>query len=88
MFPGTICSVGDLKSIQAKRPKFIAENHTLTVGERERFADEGGMLSLIFVDDHLGFNINDDAARDAGISISSNLLKLASAVIRKTDGGG
>ena len=78
-----------LETSRTKQAIFWKVPLTVTmVGERERFADEGGMLSLIFVDDHLGFNINDDAARDAGISISSNLLKLASAVIRKTDGGG
>ena len=79
------CSVSDLKNIFKKRPKFIAENHTLTVGDKDGFANEGGMLSLIFVDEHLGFNINDAAARDAGISISSNLLKLATVVISKTN---
>jgi hypothetical protein len=55
----------------------------LLVGEVERFARRGGMINFIEVDQKIRFEINEEAAKQAGLRISSQLLKLATIV----DGG-
>jgi len=49
----------------------------LTVGEMERFAETGGMINLVKEADKIRFQINDVAAKNAGLKISSKLLSLA-----------
>lgn len=49
----------------------------VTVGDGADFAARGGMIGLIKTDNHLGFEINLDAANQANIKISAQLLKLA-----------
>lgn len=50
----------------------------LTVGETERFIESGGMINFILVGTKVRFQINDAAAKHAGLKISSKLLNLAS----------
>jgi len=52
----------------------------LTVGDDARFLDEGGIVRLRRVDGRMRFDINADAARRAGLRISSQLLQLAASV--------
>ncbi len=52
----------------------------LLVGESDDFAREGGMINFIKVDNKIRFEINDAEARQAGLKISSKLLKLATIV--------
>lgn len=52
----------------------------LLVGEVERFARRGGMINFIEVDQKIRFEINEEAAKQAGLRISSQLLKLATIV--------
>ena len=52
----------------------------LTVSDIEGFAEAGGMLGLVQNDDRLQFEVNRDAATEAGLRLSSQLLKLARAV--------
>jgi YfiR/HmsC-like len=52
----------------------------LTVGEREGFAQAGGMINLVLRQNHVAFEINVDAANRAGLKISSKLLSLATIV--------
>jgi YfiR/HmsC-like len=55
----------------------------LTVSEIEDFARLGGIIGLVRSGDRLRFEVNLDAARDAGLELSSQLLKLASIVWQK-----
>ena len=50
----------------------------LTVGETDNFIGDGGMIYL-FIDEEnkVRFQINNDAAKKAGLTISSKLLSLA-----------
>ena len=52
----------------------------LTVGAAPTFTRDGGMIRLYTEDNRLRFVVNMANARKAGISISSNLLKLATRV--------
>ena len=49
----------------------------LTVGDDPRFLDAGGVVRLRQVDGRMRFDVNADAARRAGLRISSQLLQLA-----------
>lgn len=51
--------------------------HILTISEFAQFAQRGGIINFIIVDNKIRFEINPGAARDAGLKISSKLLKLA-----------
>jgi hypothetical protein len=52
----------------------------LTVGDMEGFAHQGGMINFIMKQRKVRFEINADAAEQAGLKISSKLLKLATIV--------
>jgi len=49
----------------------------LTVGEGAEFLQRGGMISFVIREQTIRFLINDEAARAAGLRISSRLLALA-----------
>lgn len=49
----------------------------LTVGESEGFCDAGGMINFVLVNRQVHFDINNEAAKSAGLKISSKLLMLA-----------
>ena len=49
----------------------------LTVGEREGFAQEGGCVNFYLEGKRVRFEINPEAAKRAGLKISSKLLRLA-----------
>ena len=52
----------------------------LTVGEFGGFAELGGVINFISERNKVRFEINTDAARSTGLTISSELLKLAKLV--------
>lgn len=52
----------------------------LTVGESNEFAQRGGSLALVTRDHRVNFTINAGALRRAGISVSSQLLQLATVI--------
>jgi hypothetical protein len=58
----------------------LAGSPVLLVGEQDRFARQGGMINFIEVDQKVRFEINEAAAKRAGLKISSQLLKLATIV--------
>lgn len=64
--------------------KAIRKWHVLTVGEMKGFPQSGGMVNFILVDNKIQFEINVDAAQQANLRISSQLLKLARIVKAKT----
>lgn len=49
----------------------------LTVGETNSFANRGGMINFIMVDNTVRFEINPIAVENANLKMSSQLLKLA-----------
>jgi hypothetical protein len=55
----------------------------LTVGDMEGFAQRGGMINFFVKEEMVRFEINLDASAQAGIKISSKLLKLAKIVDRE-----
>jgi hypothetical protein len=49
----------------------------LTVSETDRFTEAGGMINFVIEDDKIHFQINNEAAKKARLTISSKLLSLA-----------
>lgn len=58
----------------------LGEREVLTVGDMAPFAQMGGIINFTLVDNSVRFEINIEAADRAGLSISSQLLKLATVV--------
>ena len=50
---------------------------TLTVGESPSFIEDGGIVNFVREGANVRFEINEEAARRAGLRISSRLLRLA-----------
>lgn len=67
---------GRFKALLAK----LARQPILTVSDISDFAQAGGMIGLIEADQRIRFNINLNAARQAHLRLSSQLLKLATIV--------
>ena len=59
----------------------LAGTHILTVGEHDGFVKQGGTIGFTSGGGKVGFEINNGAARSAGLEISSRLLKLAGRVL-------
>lgn len=57
-----------------------ADKPILTVGESPTFLDDGGIIQLKVVDRRVRFEINLPAATRAGVTLSSQLLRLAANV--------
>ncbi len=49
----------------------------LTISDIDEFASAGGMIGFVIEDGRIRFEVNLDAARRAGLQISSKLLRLA-----------
>jgi hypothetical protein len=67
-------------SEQSRFPQILAALHgksILTVSESDRFIHDGGMINFIIMDRRVRFQINNPAAQQAGLIISSDLLSLA-----------
>jgi hypothetical protein len=52
----------------------------LTVGETDQFMEQGGMINFVKKEGKIRLEINLDAARQAGLEISSKLLNVADVV--------
>ena len=61
--------------------------NVLSVSDIEDFAEQGGIINFIFVQNRIGFVINEEAARVAGLKISSKLLQVASVVVTRNRRG-
>ena len=59
----------------------VAELPMLTVGEDRDFLEDGGAVRLMRVGNNVRFAINRDAIADAGLGISSAVLRLAEQVV-------
>jgi hypothetical protein len=55
----------------------VRGDNVLTVGESDNFISHGGMINFVMEGDTVHFQINDGAARHAGLKISSKLSSLA-----------
>ena len=55
----------------------ISGRPILTVSDKERFSNEGGMIEFLLIDDTVRFAINNEAAEKAGLKLSSELLRVA-----------
>jgi hypothetical protein len=60
----------------------------LTIGDMQRFNDLGGIINFKIEDHRVRFDINIDAARRAGLRLSSQLLSVATVVHDPEPGGG
>jgi len=56
----------------------------LTVADFPDFVERGGMIQFVLDANHVRFEINIAASQEAGLKLSSELLKVARAVVRKT----
>lgn len=65
----------------------IKGGNILTIGETEGSASKGVIINFFIVQKKVRFEINADAARDAGIIISAKLMKLAARVYDSKAGG-
>ena len=59
----------------------LAGASVLTTGDMDRFANQGGIISLIKRRNKIRFEINSNAATQSGLKFSSYLMRLASKVI-------
>ncbi|MGH9736900.1 MAG: YfiR family protein [Candidatus Acidiferrales bacterium] len=64
----------------------LAKKSVLTVSDIPRFAERGGMIEFVVDKDKVRFEINLTSATDAGLTLSSDLLKVAVAVHKDAHG--
>ena len=77
----TNCQILFISASEKNRlPKILKDlrgMNILTVSETDQFIQDGGIINFVIEDDEIHFQINDDAAKKAGLKISSKLLSLA-----------
>jgi len=61
---------------------FLRGSSVLTVGETNDFAEQGGIINFIVQGDHVQFQVNQKAAMQAGLRMSSQLLSVAKRVFK------
>ncbi|HEY6769095.1 MAG TPA: YfiR family protein [Candidatus Sulfotelmatobacter sp.] len=57
---------------------------TLTVSDIPHFADRGGVIGFVLREDRIRFEVNRGAAEQSHLTLSSELLKVASKVMEKS----
>jgi hypothetical protein len=65
-------------------PQILESLHgssVLTIGKVKDFVDEGGIIGFVMQGDHVHFQVNQKAASQAGLRLSSQLLSVAQVVI-------
>ena len=55
----------------------LRDSSVLTVGDTDTFTEAGGMIKFVWLDKKLQFQINIEAAKNAGLIIRAKLLNLA-----------
>jgi hypothetical protein len=77
----TNCQILFISASEAARfPKIVDALHgtsVLTVSESDQFIEAGGMINFVIEANKIRFQINAEAAKKSGLSISSKLLSLA-----------
>lgn len=78
------CQIAFICASEKKRvPEILGQlkdSRVLTVSETDGFATQGGIINFISERNKVRFEINPDAAKRLGLTISSELLKLAKLV--------
>jgi YfiR/HmsC-like len=74
---------GRLKTILAALDK----EPILTVSDMPQFSERGGMIQFVLEGDRVRFEVNLPAAEDAGLTLSSELLRVAAAIKRNPPSG-
>jgi hypothetical protein len=65
----------------------LGKASVLTVSDIPRFSEHGGMIGFVLEGDKVRFEVNLTNATDAGLAVSSDLLKVAIAVRRNRQSG-
>ncbi len=65
----------------------IQQDPILTVSDVPQFTERGGMIGLVVEGDRVRFKVNLTSAQEAGLQLSSELLKVAVKVIGKSGPG-
>jgi hypothetical protein len=85
---GLNCRVLFISSSESSRLKEILATlggaSVLTVSDLPEFTQRGGMVQFLLVEDRVRFEVNLAAAQRAGLTLSSDLLKVATTVRRTT----
>lgn len=66
----------------------IGKLSVLTVSDMPQFVQQGGMVQFVLVENRVRFEINLEVTRQAGLNLSSELLKVATEVRGKSRPGG
>lgn len=78
------CQILFISASESKRLKSVLAalkgRKILTVGDTEGFAKNGGVIRLVTEQNKIRFQINLEAAKAAGLTVSSKLLRLAEIV--------
>ncbi len=64
----------------------LRDSDTLTVSDAPRFLERGGMIQFVLQGDHVRFAVNLNAVRRTHLVLSSELLRVAVAVVGNTSG--
>ena len=85
------CSVLFVSASEENRlPSILAtaqQFSILTVSDIPHFAERGGVIGLMLQQGKIRFEVNRDAAEKSRLSLSSELLKVATKVIEKSGSG-
>jgi len=85
------CQIVFLSAAEAGRLNRIMEDldktAVLTVSDMPEFAQRGGMIQFVLEGNRVRFEVNLIATQHAGLTLSSDLLKVATAVRRNPAGG-
>lgn len=86
------CSIAFISASEGKRGEADLEalrgDPVLTVSDSPDFLKHGGMIQFLTVESHVRFSVNLDAVRSAKLNLSSELLRVAVAVVGGPPGGG
>lgn len=86
------CRILFVSSSEASRLKDILaaldKANILTVSDIPQFSELGGMIQFVLDGNKIRFEVNLAAAENAGLTLSSELLKVATAVRKNPESGG
>ncbi|MGH9571683.1 MAG: YfiR family protein [Candidatus Angelobacter sp.] len=78
------CAIVFISTAEQHRLSFLIpllqRQHVLTVSDIPHFVDHGGDIGFVATGGRIRFEVNQSAAEEAGLSLSSELLKVATSV--------
>lgn len=82
-----ILFIGESESSHLDRDlSAVAQLPILTVSDIPGFMEDGGTIQFVLLEDRVRFEVNLNAARKCGITLSSQLLKVATKVVGNSSG--